>query len=97
MLSLSGNLSRERCKVKHFTEYGLKRIGLLLCKKLDVINEQRFDRLFSTVCVFIDHGRHVDKRNLALGSPWWIQFEVCDSFERAKRSETVTFLYSIAA
>ena len=97
MLFLSGNLISKRCKVKHLTEYGPERPCLLRRKKLDIINEQLFDRLFSTFCVYIKDTSHADKRSLALGPPWGIHLEVCDSVQSAKGSETVTLLSNIVA
>ena len=54
MLSLSAKLSSERCKIEHLTEFGLKRHRLLRCKKLDIINQQHFDRLFNAILVESD-------------------------------------------
>ncbi len=48
---------------------GPARLCPLRRMKLDIINEQLHDRLFSTVCVYIYYTRHADKRSLALGPP----------------------------
>ena len=97
MLSLSGNLSSERRKVQHLTEYGLQRLRFLNGKKLDIINEQHVDRLFNTTCVRLDEAGHAAKRNLSLNPSWRIQLEVRDSVQNAKGSETVFFLCITAA
>ena len=86
LLSLSANLSGERCKIEHLTEFGLKRFRLLRCKKLDIINQQHFHRLFNTVRVCFDQAGHADNRSLALISPWRIQLEICHSVQTAKGS-----------
>ena len=87
--SFAGNLSGERCKVQHFDEHGLQGFCLFRCEQVHVINEQRIDRLFGTVCVCIDHTSHTDECGLDFGGLWWIQFEVRDIVERAKRDEFV--------
>jgi hypothetical protein len=59
---------------------------------LDIVNEQRCDRLFSTVCFVVDDTGHADQRSLTLGPGWWIQLEICDSVKSAKRGQTILLL-----
>ena len=96
MLPFSGNLSSERCKVKHFTEYGFERFRFLRIKKLDLINEERLDRLFSTVCVFLEHTGQTDQRSLVLDPSLRVQLEVRNIVQIAKGSKTVFLLRGIA-
>ena len=90
MLPFSENLSNERRKVQHVTEYGLQRIRFLNGKKLDIINEQHVDRLFNTICVRLDDAGHADKRSLSLSPSWRIQPELRDNVQNAKGRDTVT-------
>jgi len=97
MLPLSGNLSSERRKVKHFSEYGFERFRFLRTKKLDLINEERLDRLFSTACVFLDHTGQTDQRSLVPEPSLRVQLEVRNIVQIAKGSKTVFLLRGFAS
>ena len=91
MIPLSGNLSSEGCEVQHLTEVRLERLRLVRRKKLDIIDQQRHVRLFSTFGVCIDQTSHIDQRSLGFATANGIQLEVREVLKSAERSQAVFF------